>query len=1579
MSDSLDPLHAADRIAGDYVRYLRSAFSPSDPDLRKDFNQQLSEGKQLTKGPILQAQAPYTHGATPRELIEDGILHPELGRLAETDFDLDRPLYIHQEEAIRKASAGRNLIVATGTGSGKTESFLLPILDNLVREIKAGTAAAPGVRALLLYPMNALANDQMLRLRTLLSPYPELTFGRYVGDTEHTYEKGLDQYRMRFGTKPTPNELICRDDMKARPPHVLVTNFAMLEYLLLRPEDQTFFDGPTGEHWRFIVLDEVHVYDGAKGAEIGMLLRRVRDRVLRSEKGTLTCIGTSATLGDGPEDLPRLANFGRQLFDELFEWFTDDPARQDIVEATRNELIGAGVSWFLPEDRIVALRDAFRSGESVIQLGALTGDAGAPSPDFGETAAQWLGRALSQETHVVALQHLLVKGSVDLTVAAREVMSGSNRDAELTALVDLCVGAESDDGRALVPARWHFLLRALEGAFTCIHPDHPPAEPRLRLSRFRRCPGCESQRRESAMFEAAVCRRCGARYIVGEELPGDDGAAVLAPPRPFAEQPRTFLVVGGVTSSVDAEDDEDEVAAEEGPADRFDPAVVCPQCGSLGLRKLSCGCGVAPVALLEVKPTAPDRPVRHCASCGGRTSAGSIVQRFLTGADAPVAVIATSLYQELPAVGRVKNAVGDGRKLLSFADSRQDAAFFAPYLERTYNRAVQRRLLWQVLSDAQASGDNVLRIPDLLTELKNRAIDTGLIDEFDEETPPAMQARHWLYGEIVGSDRRQSLEGVGLAEIAIPVPRHIEAPEQITSLGLSATEALDLIRILLNSVRRSRAITVSTNVNLEDPIFEGRPMTGLRGDQSATRVLSWNPSRGTNQRVKYVAKVLEELGRSPGEAKQLVHDIWEHWLVGDDWAEVLVREEAAFEKGVVYRLQTERLEFRPGSRTHQPLRCERCRQVWWRAILGLCPGIDCDGTVEPFDPETERSHYRELYTSLSPIGLRVEEHTAQLSNAIAAKRQQEFIEGKINALSCSTTFELGVDVGAIQAVLMRNVPPSPANYVQRAGRAGRRAGSPALVVTFAQRRSHDLQFFDRPQAMIDGRVAAPVVNIENPAIVRRHLNAMAFAEFEKAHYDGSTRPHSTVQEFFTPGGTSPSDEMMAWLRTEPAEIGDAVERVVPDGLVDHPDIDVRHWGWLDGLDGDPKIEGRGRLEIAGREIRRELGQLDREIEDAYEDRRAGRAKHLEYVRKSISKARTLDRLARVGVLPKYGFPVDVVALDLGTETSVAIDRDLTQAVADFAPGNFIVADKRLWEPIGLKVEAGLPLLVHRVAVCSNHSCGARWTWLDELENPPPCPSCDTPGGTGSRLIQPRFGFIGRDTGRRPGDQRPAKVAFATSFFDDYEGPRPAWNASPVGTRSVRIATSRQGRITVVNQGPGRGYEICRWCGFIREASSVPLANHDRPTTWGDPKKQTKCDGFLTRTYLGHWYLTDSLQIDPGLPFGAAQMSSVVAALLAGTEAVGIAHSDVSGSVSPLGAGHGTIVLYDAVPGGAGHAHRLGEVLPDLFRAARALVANCDCGIDTSCYGCLRSYRNQREHGHLQRQLALQVFDAIGVR
>jgi len=225
----IDPLVTAERVRESYLRYLRTIYPFQDDRLRREFDSALREPEFLTKGPLLEIAAPYLPGANIRELIKAGILTSRFVDVAGDDMPLDRPLYAHQEVAIRKIAAGRNVVIASGTGSGKTEAFLIPILDTLLTEEAAGTLGTPGVRALLLYPMNALANDQLKRLRRLLVNTPQITFGRYTGETPQRPAEARERFRRNFPFEPRlENELLSREEMQAAPPHLLLTNYAML-------------------------------------------------------------------------------------------------------------------------------------------------------------------------------------------------------------------------------------------------------------------------------------------------------------------------------------------------------------------------------------------------------------------------------------------------------------------------------------------------------------------------------------------------------------------------------------------------------------------------------------------------------------------------------------------------------------------------------------------------------------------------------------------------------------------------------------------------------------------------------------------------------------------------------------------------------------------------------------------------------------------------------------------------------------------------------------------------------------------------------------------------------------------------------------------------------------------------------------------------------------------------------------------------------------------------------------------------------------------------------------------------------
>ena len=267
-------IEASKKITGKYKRYLKTMFDIADPDYKRIFEEKIEADKSFSRGPYLDVVDSFKRGKEVSELIDEGILNSDFKNIHDIYV---KTLYSHQLDSLIKIKEGNNVIVSTGTGSGKTESFLIPIFNHLMDEKKENGKISSGVRALIIYPMNALANDQLKRLRNLLKDYSDITFGAYTGQTENRRDNALRLYKKLYGEDENPlvNELISREEMKKNPPHILITNYAMLEFLMLRPEDNVFFNGGYANKWKFIVLDEAHTYNGSTGIEVSMLLKRV--------------------------------------------------------------------------------------------------------------------------------------------------------------------------------------------------------------------------------------------------------------------------------------------------------------------------------------------------------------------------------------------------------------------------------------------------------------------------------------------------------------------------------------------------------------------------------------------------------------------------------------------------------------------------------------------------------------------------------------------------------------------------------------------------------------------------------------------------------------------------------------------------------------------------------------------------------------------------------------------------------------------------------------------------------------------------------------------------------------------------------------------------------------------------------------------------------------------------------------------------------------------------------------------------------------------------------------------------------
>ncbi len=1387
-----------ERIRQRYENYLKTSFFFKEPHLRASFQEALSEEGSLLQGPFPEPHRGFEkrlHAhALAGECFPDcaGGLLPAL---------IDRPLYAHQERAIRATYVeDLNVVVATGTASGKTESFLYPILFELYRQHLAGELEEPGVRAMILYPMNALANDQRERLGAICGRLREAgsdfepTFGQYIGQTP---ENAGDRWRNAAARADDrlSGELVFRNKMRQSPPHVLLTNYSMLEYLLIRPDDSPLFDGGRGAHWRFIVLDEAHQYRGARGMEMGMLIRRLKQRLRDGgRQRPFRCIATSATItsSQGDEDRQAVAEFASELFGESFS---------------------------------------------------------IPSIVFGES-----------------------------------------------------LGAD-DHGP---PRRYHAFLRALEGAFL-VHRNGVDA---VVLNRRNQDAGGAA----TQPLEIALCRECGQHYYVGREHKGCLREAIRDPSHPEF----------GVEHYLPADDGNE---------------WLCRRCGALSGSTPGCGCGAAVrVRKCDSHEHNPDQ-LKKCAVCGYRRGGvGDPVQEIVHGSDGPNTVIATALHELLQQ---------DRRKVLAFADNRQEAAFFAWYAEDSYKKLRDRNfILRAILSESVA--EEGLSIDDLRSRLLREWDDAGLFREADTREQRTRQVLTSILREAVTDEKRLSLAGVGLVKWFVALPRDLRLPDAMLRApwNLSENDARLLIGHVLDEMRPRRAISLPEGAGTPEwsavsPWPQQAFGTAPRGRRR--HVLQWGGSQSAIV-SHFLRRLLADSDLTDDRKRtvsiELMKEIW--LALRDNARDPLLR---CASKNGTFQLDSRWLRIKPAN-LDEIWECDICATLGNYNIRGVCPRNHCPGTLSPARQERlVGNHYRILYESPAlPPELRAEEHTAQIDADEARRRQDEFKNGDIHLLSSSTTFEVGVDLGDLEAVFLRNVPPESFNYAQRAGRAGRR-DTPGLVLTYCRRNPHDLYHYEKPVGrVIEGTIHPPRLHMTNEKIVLRHMVAVALSEFFKQDPDRFRNVETFLGGWHVPRATK---DLFGFCEDN-GELKETMRRIVPANMHDRVGLDDDAWVL--------NITGKdSRLALAEAEVSADFTAMEtlrREYFDKGKDSSIGRIRKR---MKTIAEERALNFLSRKAIIPKYGFPVDVVELDVRSTderpTGVALQRDLSQAIAEYAPGGKVVANKLEWESCGVKAIAGKAWPVRHYRYDDARSF-RQWN-----EGDPDAPSDER------KYLIPEFGFV-TPLFKKPAEpQGRARRLYTTRpFFRDFDA-----QPKTKTVLGVKVTRAVPGVLVILCEGRNRaGFYICRSCG---SHMTVPQVPHRSPSG-SDCKKST-----LERFSLGHELATDVVRLQFPMVHGEWDAYSVAYAVLLGAaDTLEVPDTDlnvtIAGGDSP---GESAVVLYDNVPGGAGLVAQLEneQILGEVLGAATERVRG-NCGCDTSCYGCLRSYRNQFAHAQLDRTRALDI-------
>jgi len=1723
-SRTIDPFVASRQIRENYLRYLVTTFGLKDESLAEQFRAKAKEAKGLFQGPLLEATPKYSVGKTLHELVseEGNFLTREFldfvrdgrGSQPPASLGLNRSLYLHQEQALRRVvKDDRNIVVATGTGSGKTECFLLPIIDHLLRERASGTLG-PGVRALLIYPMNALANDQVFRLRSLLPPETGVTFGRYTGQTKHGYLEGLDTFRAENNNMPPQaNELFCREQILGfgpperflhfkknmtflGPPHILLTNFAMLEYLLMRPLDSPLFDEPNSSTWKFLVLDEAHVYSGALGTEIGYLLRRLKDRVCRSRQGILRCIATSATMGAASAEARKtLAASFSDLFGERF--LDEDVITGRIVSS--DTLFENRVTWGsgslefyselldvveVPADskedlisRAQKLIDRRQKTEYSIGWPDLESfnyaiERAANASDIQAAVSAFLYELLIGDNLLRSLLKRLERGPLNISVGLKSLSDGAEAgpsrikliEEGLPLLVSLASRAAKDEkSPPLLAARYHFFVKSLEGLSVCFAREdgRGDAKPMLLIGRQQNI--IDAPGGPAVGFEIRACGRCGQPYLHG--YLSDSGRFISYPRRMRLDEEMKHEIYLAINLKEITDTSEDEEALREEkptaseeledngelgprpPTSRSSlekPRYMCSRCGFLA----DDGTIQCPYCRdhnsrstrdwIEVRRVYSERggTIKTCPACGAQKHfGGSIFRAFSPGDDAAGAVLGQTLMGNIPPsaeapqiiplrasegggrFGQVsesimsKPALVGKRRLLAFSDSRQDAAFFATYINRTANQILHRQLIYAALKKLSAENPETKAFgcSELVNPLVAQAQKAGLFGPGASELAKKADASKWLTAELSGIQRRFSLEGVGLLGWELRYREQLQSflgpyeDDLRKDFGLTATQFLELLEIFLGELRRQNVLQPIGDTNNRDLYFwpRNRPYS-IRKDtvNAALSIAAWIPQNGANSRSDFIRRLFGNLGIRhdlENKTRRLLEDLWEFSKVHQAelplWEEVLSVNTlwgGHGNDGVVWRLRWDAWQCSPvGTQEKPPLyRCSLCGNIFSRSLLGACPTYRCDGTLVPVDVQSDLAdnHYRHLYQTKA-IPIEAQEHTAQLTAQAGAQRQQEFMSDRdpLNILSCSTTFELGVDVGQLHAVFIRNVPPTVANYVQRAGRAGRRLGAVAFVLTFCRNRPHDMSYFEDTDKLISGRITPAIVKIDNTRIARRHLHAIAISRFWRFHhpelFNGPEgRSRGMVRWLFFEVPSTFAKLAYEWLETKPTELIEEIERILPPEVA--KELGIRPWEWSRHLvDEGDKAKGdigwEGRLGLAQSELISEFKQYQ-----AVQTEQPKLYNFAEEQKRRILETQTLDFLASRNVLPKYGFPVDVVSLRVHSRDAwareIELDRDLSLALGEYAPGCTLVANGRVIKSYALEKVAGKAWPQYRFAIC--HNCGKLHrteTSQSEIASPCECgQKMDKPEGVllEGTFVEPIFGFrtFIQEDGETPVDLRPQRTFPSRVYFSHYRSsvPEPfVREGAPNKMSGIALEKrySRDGILVVINPGLSeKGFWLCSKCGFGDAVASGKPRSHKAP--WG-----SKCDGRLWKTFLGHEFPSDVLELRfSGSALGDTDQGfwlSMTAGLLAGaSKALDIERDDIDGTVLQFGGlDHRSIVLFDNVPGGAGHVQRISSELKRVMQATFDILENCPgCSRDQSCNACLRTFRNQYAHDLLKR-------------
>jgi len=1707
--------------------YIEATYHVSNPMLVAQRRKLLEEPGVIHQRPYLESTPRYKTAVPFGELGLDSAVLDIISAVSKPEGDLELlihdPPYEHQAVSTKFSLVDeRSLVVMTGTGSGKTECFLVPILGKLACEARTkGTefGSTSAVRAMVLYPMNALVNDQLGRLRLLfgdprvVNKFMEWSgrparFARYTSRTLYPgvrdeekdknrlvpigkyYIRNLElsqeqaspkqaaaealvrELRRRgkwpakpdligwYGRKgarwrdkksgefkrcvtlPDDPELFTRHEVQEAPPDVLVTNYSMLEYMLMRPLERPIFDQTRDwlrsnpEEKFLLVIDEAHLYRGTAGAEVALLIRRLRMRLgIPAERLQVIC--TSASFRD-----PDYAvQFGSQLTGK-------DQA--DFKNVQGELLLRSGGAKGTPQDASVLdsidLGAFYESDSDESRLNHIS-----PFLKYRNVEPPWklqraLYDALVSFAPMARLINLTMTEAHPVDELGQDLFDGVSSNVAARAITNLIaigsIARREPTEPSLLPCRVHSFYRGLAGLWICMDPQCsclPPVErggPTGKLfSQPRDTCDCGAR-----VLELYTCRNCGTAY--GRAYTNDVDDPDFLWPEPGGAF-RTLLGQFDELAPIDLllENPVFLEAVEPAEYDLVTGRLNPPQLGSRN-RQVYLRAGRSGISDAEDEPrNAKPGEFKPCAVCGESAAFGrSSVQDHQTKGDQPFqALIAKQIQVQPPSsVQATKLAPLRGRKVLVFSDSRQTAARLAPNLQTYSTQDALRPLIvsgYTRLSNVPIIA-NLLSLEDLYLGVLIAAKQMGVRLRPELKVGESFQDENIVDDAVKSGTLTKDTELlqllVRLRGSAPPesLLRAITKPLADRYYGLESLALASIIERPEHSPKICDWPDIPDYAHFQDGKI-ALARTWLRCWSRPGFWLSRMPPAWWLRDVQPRSGKFIEMHR-------LLREKQARLLFEKEWVPRLLKLFAEQTAPNKFRLKGGELSLAIGGAWAY---CQSCRTAQ-RPFPGRMSCVNCgQDTAVPLDPDTDpvftarKGYYRAstidaLRTPPTvPMALIAAEHTAQLNTAQAEEvfskaEEHELLfqdvdigpeetgrdRPAIDILSCTTTMEVGIDIGTLSGVSLRNMPPARANYQQRAGRAGRRGNAVATVTAFGSADSHDEYYFTHPDQMIRGVVDDPILTLDNPEIARRHVTAYLLQRYHQAklpEIKPEDQPHlfavlGTVSNFKDSTQVLNRADLEQWLRSNEAELKADIAAWLPsemdtvdrnkllnsliDGTLQPIDdaIEYNSCSLADAASsGDAQAENGDEGEATNLEAPDEEGEEQPGRDPASEN--------------------LLDRLLYKGVLPRYAFPTDVATFhvfdpDRSTRYRAAFrftpSQGLPIALSQYAPGKEVWIGSKLWTSGAIyspmRNDRYRAWLARRLYYECKYCHYARTISLEEGSRGEEknCEACGRVGTFGPArywLRPPGFAHpVSKEEGTSPDDQ-PAK-SYATRAKLTMHTPPDEAKWTRLNDR-IRIFYTRQ-HLLVTNRGPREeGYTYCTKCGLI-EPTALPKgvvgAAHRKP--YPDLRDENCHGGGATKgLVLGTDFISDvlliSISVETPLTLAPGLLATDVALRTASEALTKAACSRLELEANELQAEYrpaltaggregreAEIYLYDTLPGGAGFSQRVGELGLTVFEDALRVLEECPEKCDRSCYRCLRSYKNKFEHDLLDRQL-----------